>query len=45
MIFPSQESYVRFVTIYLMEYSEDWSVSHSYLSEQLISEIPQLAAA
>ncbi len=43
-IFPNPESYVRLVTIYLMEYSEDWSVSHSYLSEQSIAEIPQLAA-
>jgi transposase-like protein len=43
-IFPNPESYVRLVTIYLMEYSEDWSVSRSYLSGQSISEIPQLAA-
>ena len=43
-IFPNPESYVRLVTIYLMEYSEDWSVSYSYLSEQSISEIPKLAA-
>jgi putative transposase len=43
-IFPNPESYVRLVTIYLMEYSEDWSVSRSYLSEQSIAEIPQLAA-
>ncbi len=43
-IFPSPESYVRLVTIYLMEYSEDWSVSRSYLSGQSIAEIPQLAA-
>ena len=43
-IFPNPESYVRLVTIYLMEYSEDWSVSYSHLSEESISDIPKLAA-
>ena len=43
-ILPNPESYIRLVTIYLMEYSEDWSVSRSYLGEQSIAEIPQLAA-
>lgn len=38
------ELFVHFVTIYLMEYSEAWSVSRSYLSAQSISGIPQLAA-
>ncbi len=33
-IFPNQESYVRLVTTYLIEYAEDWSVSRAYLSEQ-----------
>ena len=28
-IFPNPESYVRFVTTYLIEYAEDWSVSQS----------------
>ena len=26
-IFPNPESYLRMVTVYLMEYSEDWSVT------------------
>lgn len=43
-IFPNQESYVRLVSIYLMEYSEDWSVSRSYLSQASLAEIPKLAA-
>lgn len=31
-IFPNPESYLRLVTMYLIEYSEDWSVSRAYLS-------------
>ena len=30
--FPSEESYIRLVMTYLMEYSEDWSTSRCYLS-------------
>jgi len=33
-IFPNSDSYLRLVTVHLMEYSEDWSVSRSYLSEE-----------
>lgn len=43
-IFPNPDAYVRLVSIYLMEYSEDWSVSKAYLSEQSIAAIPNLAA-
>ena len=43
-IFPNPESYIRLVSIYLMEYSEDWSVGRAYLSQQSISEIEVLAA-
>lgn len=43
-IFPNSESYVRLVSIYLMEYSEDWSVGRAYLSQRSISEIEILAA-
>jgi putative transposase len=32
-IFPNPDSYLRLVTVYLMEYSEDWSVTKAYLSE------------
>lgn len=43
-IFPNPESYVRLISIYLMEYSEDWSVASSYLSQASIAEIPRLVA-
>lgn len=43
-IFPNPDAYVRLVRIYLMEYSEDWSVSKAYLSELSIEAIPKLAA-
>ncbi len=31
-VFPSEESYIRLVVTYLMEYAEDWSTSRCYLS-------------
>lgn len=37
-IFPSVDSYVRPMTCYLIEYSEDWSTSRAYISEQAIAE-------
>jgi len=37
-IFPSTDSYVRLVTCYLIEYSEDWSTSRAYISERAIEE-------
>ena len=43
-IFPNPDAYVRLVSIYLMEYSEDWSVSKAYLSELSIAAIPKIAA-
>ncbi|MGE1064855.1 Transposase (or an inactivated derivative) [Megasphaera paucivorans] len=38
-IFPSMDSYVRLVTSYLMEYSEDWSSGRSYMNPKIITEI------
>ena len=38
-IFPNPESYLRLVTVYLMEYSEDWSVTKSYLSEDSLKSL------
>ena len=38
-IFPSMDSYVRLVTSYLIEYSEDWSSGRSYINPQIITEI------
>ena len=35
-IFPNSDSYLRLVTVYLMEYAEDWSVSRAYLNPQSI---------
>ena len=36
-IFPSTESYVRLVTAYLIEYSEEWSVGRCYIKADSIS--------
>ena len=38
-IFPSMDSYVRLVTSYLIEYSEDWSSGHSYINPNVITAI------
>ena len=43
-IFPNPESYLRLVTVYLMEYSEDWSVTRSYLSEESLKSLDNQAA-
>ncbi len=33
-VFPNQESYVRLITSYLIEYSEDWINERSYINEE-----------
>jgi len=33
-VFPNQESYVRLITSYLIEYSEDWINERSYIKEE-----------
>ena len=43
-IFPNEESNVRLVTTYLMEYTEDRSVSGAYLSQQSIEATLRMAA-
>ena len=43
-IFPNPESYLRLVTVYLMEYSEDWSVTKAYLSEGSLKSLDKQAA-
>ena len=43
-IFPNPESCLRLVTVYLMEYSEDWSVTRSYLSEESLKSLNNQAA-
>ena len=43
-IFPNPDSYIRLVTTYLMEYSEDWSVSRAYLNPQSVQTLLHNAA-
>ncbi len=35
--FPSMASYLRLITCYLIEYTEDWSTDRAYISEQKIA--------
>ena len=35
-VFPSMDSYIRLVTSYLIEYSEDWSTSRSYVDPKVL---------
>lgn len=43
-IFPSMDSYIRLVTSYLIEYSEDWSSDRSYINSKIIIAIQQRLA-
>ena len=43
-IFPYPDSYLRLVTTYLMEYTEDWSVSRTYLNPISVHALLQNAA-
>lgn len=46
-VFPNMDSYIRLVTSYLIEYSEDWSTGKAYIHPEriaLIQEERQLAA-
>ena len=46
-VFPNMDSYVRLVTSYLIEYSEDWGVGKAYVNPEkisLIQEERQMAA-
>ena len=38
-IFPSMDAYVRLVTSYLIEYSEDWSSGRSYINPKIITDL------
>ena len=38
-IFPSRDSYIRLVTCYLLEYTEDWITGKSYFSPESIEEM------
>ena len=43
-IFSNPESYIRLITMYMIEYTEDWSTSQVYLSRQSIQSILAKAA-
>jgi len=36
-VFPNQESYVRLITSYLIEYSEDWINERSYIKQEKLT--------
>jgi hypothetical protein len=38
-VFPSEDSYVRLITCFLIEYSEDWGTSRSYIKQETIEEL------
>jgi len=38
-IFPSRESYLRLLTSYLMEYTEEWEVERSYIQPQKLEQV------
>lgn len=40
-VFPNQDSYIRLVTSYLMEYSEEWSCARSYIQPKMIQQIQE----
>ena len=43
-IFPNPNAYLRLVSMFLIEYAEDWSVSRAYLSEESVRTLlPQAA--
>ena len=41
-IFPSKESYLRLVTTYLMEFTEDWEVERSYINQNKLQEVMEI---
>lgn len=43
-VLTDPEVYQRLVTMYLMEYSEGWSVTRFYLSEQSLQSLSNQAA-
>lgn len=40
-VFPNQDSYIRLVTSYLMEYHEDWSTGRSYINPAILKDIQE----
>ena len=41
-IFPSCDSYLRLVTCYLIEYTEDWTTGRSYIRKEVLDEQREL---
>ncbi|WP_187647175.1 IS256 family transposase [Nitrosophilus labii] len=41
-VFPSRESYIRLITTYLMEYTEDWEIERSYIHPQKLQEVMEI---
>ena len=37
-VFPSEESYIRLITTYLIEYSEDWTNGKAYIKKDVVDE-------
>jgi hypothetical protein len=35
-VFPNMDSYIRLITTYLIEYSEEWSTGRSYIKPEII---------
>jgi len=37
-VFPSRKSYIRLITSYIIEYSEDWEVERNYINPDFLKE-------
>ena len=40
-IFPSLDAYIRLVTTYMIEYSEEWSDGHCYIKPEILQQIQE----
>ena len=40
-IFPNIDAYIRLVTTYLIEYSEEWSIGTCYIKSEKIEELEE----
>lgn len=38
-VFPSRKSYIRLITSYIIEYSEDWEVEKNYINPDFLEEV------
>ena len=44
-VFPSRESYLRLITTYLMEYTEDWEIERSYIQTDKLQQVMEIYEA